>query len=347
MVIPNLSSKVDCQDIKTYLYLTFQLLPLQPLSPGSVQAPADLPEFDLLDPHQETGPARPMMVKATRRRPPSLIRGSKCVSHDTTVSEFLNLQKNPTSRQFKMTNLNLPPALLDLQMEELERRKAAERVERRNEVLRKKGVDEVGEPIMEDEEEVNGITHVEEVNDSHSIDDDEEIPKLGDDDVYSADLHFGGDVGALSVDGNLSSGDENDSPSYEELVRRKVEQFTLKSQEHMRCSELFKEVAKWHEMIGPRLERLERKKVFDVQTYSARMISQCEQVGGTETTFNHLVMGQQKEEISRHVRIVDLFLLFLIYVSRYFLTTLMLANSGNVEILSDDIQGQGRLILFT
>ena len=32
----------------------------------------------------------------------------------------------------------------------------------------------------EDEEEVNGITHVEEVNDSHSIDDDEEIPKLGD-----------------------------------------------------------------------------------------------------------------------------------------------------------------------
>ena len=115
----------------------------------------------------------------------------------------------------------------------------------------------------------------------------------------------------------------------------------------MRCSELFKEVAKWHETIGPRLERLERKKLFDVQTYSARMISQCEQVGGTETTFNHLVMGQQKEEISRHVRIVYLFLLFLIYVSRYFLTTLMLANSGNVEILSDHSQGQGRLILFT
>ena len=192
MVIPNLSSKVDCQDIKTYLYLTFQLLPLQPLSPGSVQAPADLPEFDLLDHHQEIGPARPMIVKPTTRRPPSLRRGSNCVSHDTTVSEFLNPQKNPTSRQFKMTNLNLPPALLDLQMEELERRKAAERVERRNEVLRKKGVDEVGEPIMEDEEEVNGITHLEEVNDSHSIDDDEEIPKLGDDD---ADLHFGGDVG--------------------------------------------------------------------------------------------------------------------------------------------------------
>jgi len=86
------------------LYLTFQLLPLQPLSPGSVQAPADLPEFDLLDPHQETGPARPMIVKPTTRRPPSLRRGSNCVSHDTTVSEFLNPQKNPTSRQFKMTN---------------------------------------------------------------------------------------------------------------------------------------------------------------------------------------------------------------------------------------------------
>ena len=71
---------------------------VQPLSPGSVQAPADLPEFDLLDPHQETGPARPMIVKPTTRRPPSLRRGSNCVSLDTTVSEFLNLQKNPTSR---------------------------------------------------------------------------------------------------------------------------------------------------------------------------------------------------------------------------------------------------------
>ena len=80
---------------------------VQPLSPGSVQAPADLPEFDLLDPHQETGPARPMKVKPIRRRPPSLRRGSNCVSHDTTVSEFLNPQKNPTSRQFKMTNLKM------------------------------------------------------------------------------------------------------------------------------------------------------------------------------------------------------------------------------------------------
>ena len=138
-------------------------------------------------------------------------------------------------------------------------------------------------------------------------------------DFHLPDPHLGGDLGAIAV-GNLD-GDEpsdeagNSSLSYEELVARRVEEFISKSQEYMRSSELSQKVAKWHEMIGPRLENLEKRKAFDIHAYGSQVIRECEASKKTEVPFREVIKGQKKEEISR-----------------FFLSTLMLANTGNVDI---------------
>ena len=110
-------------------------------------------------------------------------------------------------------------------------------------------------------------------------------------------------VGALAVgqvdDQEHLNSAENDSLSYEELVARKVEQFMTKSQEYMRSSELAQKVAKWHDMIGPRLESLEKRKAFDIHAYGSRVISKCEENRKPDLPFNDIVSGQKPEEISR------------------------------------------------
>ena len=265
-----------------------------PFTPEPVQ---DL--WEPLDPHEETGTPRPMKPKATRKLPPSL-RKNKRETPITPISEYLHQQMNPTSRQFKKINANLPPVFYELALEEMERRKAAEREEKKNAKEVKKGVETVRRNIFVQEEE------------EEEEDEEQEPEDFGPDggdglenedfDGLLPDPHLGGDVGALvvgEVDGPLSRGAENDSLSYEELVARQVEEFALRSQEYMRSSELSKKVAKWHEMIGPRLESLEKRKPFDVHAYGSSVISKCEQHQETEVSFLDVIRGEKKEEVSR------------------------------------------------
>ena len=73
------------------------------------------------------------------------------------------------------------------------------------------------------------------------------------------DPHIGGDIGAIFAEDILINDDNGrDADSYEDLVARRVAEFVSRSQECMRSSELARKVASWHDMMGPRLEKVEQ-----------------------------------------------------------------------------------------
>ena len=83
--------------------------------------------------------------------------------------------------------------------------------------------------------------------------------------------HLGGEVGSFVMD-DLDPIDNDDDlggegDSYEDLVAKRVAEFVQKSQDFLKSSELTRRVAKWHEMIGPRLDKVEQRKAFDVHAY--------------------------------------------------------------------------------
>ena len=48
---------------------------------------------------------------------------------------------------------------------------------------------------------------------------------------------------------------------------------TLDFQEYIESTDLAKKVSRWHESIGPRLERVERRAAFDVHEYGTSILS--------------------------------------------------------------------------
>ena len=285
--------------------------PQSPVTSGPWMPEPVQDNWQPLDPHEQTGTPRPMKPKPTRRLPPSLMNKIKNKGEAplTPISEYLNEQMNPTltARQFKNLKLNadLPPALLEKQLEEMERRKALQKEEsKRLKEGQKGGVGSVRRQIFdEDEEENDEVEEQEEdAEDFGPVGDVGEGFENDDFDALLPDPHLGGDVGALvvgEVEEPLGRGAENDSLSYEGLVARKVEEFALRSQEYMRSSELSKKVANWHEMIGPRLESLEKRKAFDVHAYGSKVINKCEDQEKTEVPFKDVIRGEKKEEVCR------------------------------------------------
>jgi len=159
--------------------------------------------------------------------------------------------------------------------------------------------------------------------------DDDNVPEEPHDDVPDDfpddDLpnpHLGGEVGSFVMEdhGHADDDDGGDGDSYEELVARRVAEFVHQSQEFLKSSELTRRVAKWHEMIGPRLDRVEQRKAFDVHLYGSHVLSSFKETTAVSNKknlieFGEVVKGQKGEE-----------------VARFFLSTLMLANTENVQI---------------
>ena len=140
--------------------------------------------------------------------------------------------------------------------------------------------------LGEEEEEIEGSA----ASDSEPVDEE----GVNFEDLDLPDPHLEGEDGALAVE-NVEA--ENDS--LEELLARKVEDFLIKSKETMTSDELAQRVSRWHEMIGPRLESLETRKVFNIHDYGTCILSQCQAAGTEEVAFRDIVRGQKKEEISR------------------------------------------------
>ena len=82
------------------------------------------------------------------------------------------------------------------------------------------------------------------------------------------------------------------------VLMKKVEEFVTQSQEYMRSSELAVKVSKWHEMIGPRLESVEKRNAFDIHAYGSRIINTFSPQQ-RDVHFNSVVRGQKPEEVSR------------------------------------------------
>ena len=229
----------------------------------------------LLDPDQELRPPRPLQIKESRRLPPSLRAKKRPSSPIIPISEYLSQQHQPSARQMRLMPSYIPLSCYDLL-------KSQPRLEK-SEVTRKY------EEVEEEEEGADSFS-------TGPVEEDEEGYQDDFEDFHLPDPHLGGDLGAVAVDQVEA---ENDSLSYEELVARRVEEFLIKSREAMKSSELSQRVASWHEMIGPRLERLETRKAFDIHACGTQVIRKCEAAGGVEVPFRDIVRGQRKEEISR------------------------------------------------
>ncbi|KAF0297809.1 Condensin-2 complex subunit H2 [Amphibalanus amphitrite] len=104
--------------------------------------------------------------------------------------------------------------------------------------------------------------------------------------------------------------------SYEELVQRRVAEYLSAAQEYVQSTELSRRVARWQETVLPRLEREEKRSEFNIHDYGSRILERFPE-GSAKTTvaFADIVKGEEAPE-----------------VARYLLSSLMLANTYNVEI---------------
>ena len=287
--------------------------PAGPAQPATPEPSRDV--WEPLDPYQELRTPKPTKVKPTRKLPPSLRKNNKPSEPIIPISEYLSQQMNPTANQMKFMPY-VPLSCYDLAAQERERRRAVEREQRKSRVEQRA---DLRRQIFDEDEEEDGFDGGAGADNDQGGADEDDGHGFDDnlDDFHLPDPHLGGDLGAIAVENLDEPSDEsgNNSLSYEELVARRVEEFITKSQEYMRSSELSQKVAKWHEMIGPRLENLEKRKAFDIHAYGSQVIRGCEASKKAEVPFREVIKGQKKEEISR-----------------FFLSTLMLANTGNVDI---------------
>ena len=62
------------------------------------------------------------------------------------------------------------------------------------------------------------------------------------------------------------------APAWRKLLRLDRVNFE-RAQEYIESTDLAKKVSRWHESIGPRLERVERRSAFDVHEYGTSILS--------------------------------------------------------------------------
>ncbi|TRY62046.1 hypothetical protein TCAL_11151 [Tigriopus californicus] len=107
--------------------------------------------------------------------------------------------------------------------------------------------------------------------------------------------------------------------SYEELVMKRVAAYVQQSQDYILSTDLAKKVSSWHDQIRPRLEAVEKRGNFDIHLYGSHILSTFPE-GNAKTTvpFEKVVENQDREE-----------------VCRYFLSSLMLANTYNIDLAQE------------
>ena len=135
---------------------------------------------------------------------------------------------------------------------------------------------------------------------------------------------------AIEASENLNKTDLEGAPNpelYEELVRRHVENFTADAQTNFKVSKLRERVLEWESKIMPILEEEEKQKPYDICSYSKEFISNLWNCQNHKGTFKNIVTDHSRRE-----------------VCRYFLTSLMLTNSGNIDHSTVDNECQYQLL---
>merc|ERR1719222_1127416 len=156
------------------------------------------------------------------------------------------------------------------------------------------------------------------------VDDDDEAvepPGINVDDWDDVNAHLGGEVGAAVVGAEEEEEQVEVEEDYEAMVARRVAEYVAQGRQHLLSSALTQRVSAWHNMIGPKLEAVELRKNFDIHEYGSQILGELpdrEELGNFKL-FTSIVGGCKREE-----------------VCRYFLSSLMLANTENVDISSGE-----------
>lgn len=152
----------------------------------------------------------------------------------------------------------------------------------------------------------------------------------GDDDASDGEQQ-----GAL-LDGGPAGGAEQDFPltgtcelSYEELVKRRVEQLVISSTSHTQQTALSQRVQRWQETLRSELARQEDRPPFDIHDYGERVVAALSGVG-QRRSFSTIVSGLDNYE-----------------VCKFLLASLQLANDYTVEVDSDGTVDSMMLTLCT
>nr|XP_046155104.1 condensin-2 complex subunit H2-like [Oncorhynchus gorbuscha] len=123
-----------------------------------------------------------------------------------------------------------------------------------------------------------------------------------------------------------------DGLSYEDLVKKSVEQFLVNSQGYAQETALSKRVKEWEDKIRPELAYQEVRATFDIHDYGDRIVVALSSVG-QRRTFSSIVHGMDNFE-----------------ACKYMLASLQLANDYTVEIdrsegLEESIDTMGLTLL--
>jgi len=152
------------------------------------------------------------------------------------------------------------------------------------------------------------------------------------------DAHLGGEIGpAFDIserslpDGVEGASQASGGRTYEEMVTQVIKEFVQKSQAWAASSDMARKVNAWHEMIGPRLENVEKRAAFDIHKYGSVILNSFP-ADDRKTTkkFSDVVRNCSRED-----------------TSRYFLASLMLANCLNVEIGSAGVMDDMEMRFLT
>ncbi|XP_064864280.1 condensin-2 complex subunit H2-like isoform X2 [Oncorhynchus nerka] len=170
----------------------------------------------------------------------------------------------------------------------------------------------------EREEELEGLRHHDPLGLLDDLSDNEHDPLT---DEAPADFLSGQDF-VPDVDGL----------SYEDLVKKSVEQFLVNSQGYAQETALSKRVKEWEDKIRPELTYQEVRATFDIHDYGDRIVAALSSVG-QRRTFSSIVHGMDNFE-----------------ACKYMLASLQLANDYTVEIdrsegLEESIDTMGLTLL--
>ncbi|XP_036800552.1 condensin-2 complex subunit H2-like isoform X2 [Oncorhynchus mykiss] len=172
----------------------------------------------------------------------------------------------------------------------------------------------------EREEELEGLRHHDLLGLLDDLSDNEHDPLT---DEAPADFLSGQD---------FVPGADMDGLSYEDLVKKSVEQFLVNSQGYAQETALSKRVKEWEDKIRPELTYQEVRATFDIHDYGDRIVAALSSVG-QRRTFSSIVHGMDNFE-----------------ACKYMLASLQLANDYTVEIdrsegLEESIDTMGLTLL--
>ncbi|MPC29539.1 Condensin-2 complex subunit H2 [Portunus trituberculatus] len=123
--------------------------------------------------------------------------------------------------------------------------------------------------------------------------------------------------GGVAARLNDSVASEEPATEYEALVLKWVADYVNSAQESIKSTELEKRVNHWRKIVTPKLQAEEARTEFDIHRYGSKILSHFPSDGRKQTIpFKQLMVG---EEDPREV-------------ARFFLSSLMLANSHNIEL---------------